>query len=136
MDELIIQSDKETKLVLHSKRLNSDGWLDSYFVAIQARNFQAEIEVSNQPYGTSPDEFFETLAANWRGWEGEKSWGAIEGEYSLVATADSVGHITLIATLASDPFPPSWSGSISLILEAGQLEQLFCDAKRFFHESA
>ena len=134
MDEWVIKSEKEVKLTFHSRRFKADGWLDSYCITATARNFSAEIEVENPPYGLSPAEFFVSLAKEWSGWVGEKEWGAMEGECSLSASCDSIGHITLVVELNPNPCPPCWFGSVSLIVEAGQLEQLAHDAKVFFNE--
>ncbi|WP_019142744.1 DUF6228 family protein [Noviherbaspirillum massiliense] len=136
MDEFVIKSEKEVTLTFHSRRFNFDGWLDTYSVSAKARNFNALIEVENPPYGLSPAGFFGGLANEWSGWKGEKGWGAIEGEYNLLATSDSLGHITLVAELNLNDVVPGWSGSVSLIVEAGQLEQLAHDAKEFFNEKA
>lgn len=56
----------------------------------------------------------------------------MEGEFYLVATTDSTGHITVVADLNPNAFPPSWSGKISVVVEAGQVEKLARDAKVFF----
>jgi hypothetical protein len=136
MDELVIKSEREVMLTFHSRRFSSTGWLDSYSISARARNFSAQIEVENPPYGLSPAGFFAELADDWTGWKGQKGWGAIEGEYNLSATSDSLGHITLVAELNPNNVPPDWSGSVSLIVEAGQLEQLAYNAKEFFNENA
>src|ERR1700691_5899488 len=46
-------------------------------------------------------QFFQDMAANWKGWEGEKTWSSIEGEFGLAATSDRLGHITLRIRLRS-----------------------------------
>jgi len=136
MDELVINSEREVKLTFHSRRFNSEGWLEMYCITAKARNFKATIDVENPPYGMSPAEFFENIANEWTGWKGTKEWGAIEGEYNLSATSDSTGHITLDAELNRNSFSPGWSGKLSLMIEAGQLEQLAHDARVFFNETA
>ena len=136
MDELVIKSEREVMLTFHSRRFNSEGWLERYFITANARNFNATIDVENLPYGMSPAEFFVQVANEWTGWKGTKEWGAIEGEYNLIATCDSTGHITLDVELNRNSFSPGWSGTLSLMIEAGQLEQLARDAKVFFNETA
>jgi len=136
MDELILRSEKETVLSFHSRRINGDGWVERYVVSAAARNFSASIEVENPPYGTSPDDLFAKLADNWSGWKGKKEWGAIEGEFNLVATTDSLGHITLSAELNPNGYPPCWSGTLTLVLDAGSLEEIANHAKMFFSGAA
>lgn len=49
------------------------------------------------PYNDGPGlgGFFSDLAEHWRGWEGERSWGDIEGLIRIDATHDGRGHISL-----------------------------------------
>jgi hypothetical protein len=68
--------------------------------------------------------FFRDLATNWRGWKGKKEWSSLEGELRLTATSDSVGHISLSVRIRSGPYPFDWSLSTTLLLEAGNLEQI------------
>lgn len=136
MDKLVIKSEREVSLTFHSRRFNAESWLEHYCITANARNFNASIEVENPPYGMSPAEFFERIAAEWSGWKGAKEWGAIEGEYNLSATCDSLGHITLEVEINRNGYPLCWPGILSLIIEAGQLEKLARDAKAFFNEAA
>jgi hypothetical protein len=73
--------------------------------------------VDNAPYGQSPVEFFDVLSKNWRGWEGKKSWRALEDEYRLSATMPKTGHVTLTAVLKFDIY--HWEAKAQLDIEAG-----------------
>jgi hypothetical protein len=97
--------------------------------------FSGEIEVQNPPYGMSPAALFNQVAEEWSGWKGEKGWGAIEGEFNLSATCDSLGHVTFVVELNPNGHPPCWSANLSLVVDAGQLEGLSNAAKLFFNES-
>ncbi|MCZ8095474.1 MAG: DUF6228 family protein [Acidovorax sp.] len=82
-------------------------------------------EVSASTYMTQNlGDFFRDLAANWRGWQGEKSWGTLEGEVTLTATSDGTGHITMKFTLSQPYTGFEWQVSGALELEAGSLERL------------
>jgi hypothetical protein len=134
MEEFVIQSEREVSLTFHSRKFGADGWLESYSITAAAKNASASLHVENPPYGLSPADFFQKLAESWAGWKGEKTWGALEGEYNLVASTDLTGHITLAVELNPSSNPPCFSGVLSLIVEAGQLEALAGKAKIFFAE--
>jgi hypothetical protein len=78
-------------------------------------------------------DFFRSMATEWYGWLGSKTWSSIEGDCSIEATVDRAGHVTLIVKLNQemgqhDP----WSLKASLEVEAGQLEELAKRAKQVF----
>jgi len=78
---------------------------DYYNITLNGPNCQGTGKV----YAFEPAEkisaFFHDMAANSRGWNGKKNWCSLEGEFSLSATCDSTGHITLSAELHSGPYP-------------------------------
>jgi hypothetical protein len=68
-------------------------------------------------------EFFADLAANWRGWAGERRWRAQQGEMEIEASHDGRRYVLIAVTvrrpqltLAKDP----WSARIVFTLEAGE----------------
>lgn len=69
-------------------------------------------------------QFFADLAANWKGWKGNKEWQSLEGELGLSATIDSTGHISLAIQLSSGPYPFDWKLSAVVVIEAGQLDRV------------
>jgi hypothetical protein len=78
----------------------------------------------------SLETFFRGLAKQWSGWQGKKQWRSIDGELAL-ATIDSTGHVGLLACLKSGPYPYDWSLTTTLLIEAGQLEQIAGQFQRF-----
>lgn len=68
--------------------------------------------------------FFNDLAENWRGWQGKKEWETLEGNMSLSATCDSLGHTYLSIYLRADSDLFGWGLSTTLLIEAGQLEHI------------
>ena len=71
--------------------------------------------------------FFNDIAANWRGWLGEKKWSTLEGEFTLLATSDKTGHVELRFEL-SPPFAGQrWFLKGVLVLEAGSLDRVASD---------
>lgn len=134
MDLLVIAGDRESKITFGQPSFDSDGWMKSYVIEASMPGVFASVLVDNNPAGHPPLKFFSELASSWRGWKWEKSWGALEGEYGLVATCDSLGHITLSAHLESDPaqIAPCWKAVVSISLEAGQLDRIQRDVEEFF----
>lgn len=130
--EFEIKSECGYSLLFHSQVYSSSGWLDYYSVTINAPAMQATIQVDNAPYGTSPASFFEHIANEWRGWKGEKTWGALEGEFELSATADSTGHVTLTAVVYSGTCSSCSKMQSEFEIEAGQFEKIKLQSLKFF----
>ena len=80
-----------------------------------------------------PADFFAVLSENWRGWQGEKKWSSIEGEFSIVATTDKLGHISLTVEMQHDfGAAEPWRLKATVVIDAGQLEAIAKDAKAVF----
>lgn len=131
-----IRSDNEITVEFHSPEINSEGWLEYYSITLSGRAMNSTIRVFNAPYGESPSDYFDLLANNWQGWEGEKNWAALEGEYQMSATSDNLGHITLITKIWSSNWEPCWSSEVAIIIEAGQLEAIANEFKNFIYPTA
>jgi hypothetical protein len=77
--------------------------------------------------------YWAELAANWRGWTGERRWASLEGDVELVASHDGLGTITLTAQLGTEAFAVHrWTASAELLLDAGGLERIAREARRLF----
>lgn len=120
----------------HSPVVNADGWLESYDLTLRGRQMQATIKVANTPYGESPADFFGTLSMHWQGWQGVKEWASLEGEYQMSAKSDAMGHITLSVRIWSRHSGQFWTSEVALIVEAGYLEQLVRDMRKFIYPAA
>lgn len=105
-----------------------------YIVAeVRHAGLQAAARVGTYLSGGLGD-FFTGLAADWRGWTGERQWASLEDELRLRARADRTGHVYLDVRL-QDGAPARWSVEASMVLEAGRLEKL-ASAARAFEQSA
>ncbi|MFJ4268678.1 DUF6228 family protein [Paenarthrobacter nicotinovorans] len=62
--------------------------------------------------------FFEELASNWRGWDGEKNFDSIEGDFRLAAKHD--GHIRLALELRESDRSTPWTANGELTLDPGE----------------
>jgi len=136
MDKIELKSEKEISATFHSPETNAEGSLEYYSVTISGRAMEATVQAESSPYGTNPADFFEQIAGEWQGWSGEKEWGAMEGEFSLEAMADSTGHIELTIKLQPNFYSPCWSAAVTLIIEAEQLEGIARKFKSFFYPAS
>jgi hypothetical protein len=72
-------------------------------------------------------DFFAELAADWRGWQGARTWGT--GPLVLSATHDGLGHVALNVELETNVYDePDWRACATVHLEAGQLDHVARDA--------
>jgi hypothetical protein len=78
---------------------------------------------------------FASIASDWRGWDEERLWSALESDFSIRATSDKLGHIRLDVTLRRHDPEDNWTISAPLWLDAGSLSQVAADAKAFFSDT-
>ena len=132
VDEVIIPpSSGHVGLRLFAPERMGDGEIPGYFsVELGDPDSRARLRV----YAYAPEHlaiFFSTLAKDWQGWAGEKTWESIEGEMVLRATTDRLGHITLNVRLTAPPSPPAWRFEGNVLIEAGMLEGLAARVRDF-----
>jgi hypothetical protein len=75
---------------------------------------------------------FMEMAENWTGWEGAKTWAAVEADFNLSCTSDKLGHIALAVELVGRDAPELWSAKFNVEVEAGQLEKIANEMKALF----
>jgi len=122
MESVTIRSVRDdTELTLSTESIPASEKLD---VSLAGPSCSARLATSTYHSG-SPALLFRKMAASWRGWEGELSWGTLEGDFKMTATADRLGYIELLAELHSDAYPREWELKARLNLEAGSIEQLY-----------
>ena len=132
MMESLRFSESEFGVTFCEPRLESDGWLGSFLVKVEEPGLNASVRVHNSKFIQSPVELFNNLAKNWRGWAGEKTWVALEGELELSATSDSLGHVTIRVKLRPAAEAGSWRIASLVHLEAGQLDFVAGQVAKFF----
>jgi hypothetical protein len=72
-------------------------------------------------YATSFDElvaFFNRLAADWRGWQGERTYESLEHDLRLTAAHD--GHVHLLVQLQETSGRDEWSATAVVQLDPGE----------------
>jgi hypothetical protein len=77
-------------------------------------------------------DLFQSMARDWKGWDGERAWSSIEREFSVSAAADRLGHVSLSLRFRRFDVSEPWSISVQLQIEAGQLEVIARHVTAFF----
>src|SRR5262245_62516117 len=60
--------------------------------------------------------FMASLAKEWRGWKGKKSWGSLEGHINLECQCDAVGHVCTPGR-ARDGVRGTWCGVVARYIQ-------------------
>ncbi len=106
----------------------------SFTTTLESARFSGRVEVSTYISG-SPSRLFEEIAREWRGWDGEKDWAALDDELRLTASSDHTGHTTLVVVMHDHDSPENWRLEAKLVLEAGQLEDLARAVRKVFRSA-
>ena len=77
--------------------------------------------------------FFSDLAVYWKGWEGEKQWQSVEGDFLLGCRSNSRGHVAVRVTLKSGPYEDDWSVTAIIHIDAGQLGEIASKVRDLLH---
>ena len=97
-----------------------DGQIWYVWMHLRAGGLDASLRVSSH-YATGFDElvgFFHGLAADWRGWPGERIYESLEHELRL--TASHYGHVRIAVQLHQSSLPDGWSASGAFRVDPGE----------------
>lgn len=130
MDELAIGLEQDGQIILDKPVFNKERWLKQYRLRLVSDGLNAVTRVDNDPYGEMLPDFFADLCKNWKGWEGEKSWRALEDEYRIEASTSKTGHVTLKVTI--NLYQHQWRAIAEILVDAGQLENIENHVRKFF----
>lgn len=112
--------------------IETDGRAEPFYwrVTLRTRELTAstDIDLDYLHHHVGPiADYFAELAADWRGWTGDRSWG--ERPLALTATHDGLGRIALTVDLEHlHPTDNRWAVRATITLEAGQLDRAARDA--------
>ncbi len=104
-----------------------------YAVELRAPGMAARVdEVVAWCWDSDLVPFLEQLAADYRGWDGERSWQTNDRDLAVSAVFRSGGHVGLTWTLRPGPKAArGWSASVTTWLEAGeQMASLAADVRQ------
>jgi hypothetical protein len=76
---------------------------------------------------------FDDMAADWRGWEGEKRWESVDNDFALSCASDARGAVSMTATLKGPYHEGEWRVQAVVHVEAGRLGELAAQVRRFMH---
>lgn len=122
------------------ERDDSDLVVDTVIASLQSGTLSASKQVVHSYASGFADlvAFFDGLSRDWRGWDGERRWDALEGDLSIQATHE-YQHVQLrvtIRTLGPGWGNLGWEATASLTLDPGeQLSQIPADLARLFDRS-
>lgn len=109
---------------------------DNFRVELVGRELNAAREVSAYTDGKGLLALFEKLAAHVRPWRGTESWSSLEGEFTLVATCSTSGHVHFHVELWGRPgAPDEWRASAGITSELGLLQSIAAAARSFFDDA-
>ena len=114
--------------------LNQPTGQEYFRVTIKSRHLSSFTDVyAFDPFDSNLVKFFEDLARNWKGFDGEKEWSSLEGEFSLSCSTDNLGHFALEATIRNNE--DTRYARKTFLIESGQLEKIALETKIFFNIS-
>ena len=76
--------------------------------------------------------FFKSLAANWKGWEGCKTWHSIESDIHFEAIHNNLGAIILKFQIQQDQTSNPWAFKGQISIELGMLQSISENAEKIF----
>jgi hypothetical protein len=107
--------------------------IDHFSIRVTNTNLDATARVyAPDPYCYSLGCLFREIAAEWRGWDGFKTWQSLEGELKVNCANDRRGHITIAVELRSGFYDLDWHVKTAVLTEAGQLDLFARHARKFF----
>ena len=93
----------------------------SFVASVTGAPFTGGVNTTTYYVGP-PSLLFREMADHWQGWDGEKTWAALDGEFTLRATSTSLGRITVMIEMVE--LSGAFRLEATLALEAGQLENI------------
>jgi hypothetical protein len=129
-EELSLQSVADGTLLRWQGRIDNDEFFTTA-VTLKGKAVEASDQVYDR-YAPGWTELFESLAQDWRGWEGERALESLEGQLRVSCTSDRLGHVRLRVTMRGDLGRSDWMAESTIYLEAGQLADLAQRARAYF----
>lgn len=95
------------------------------------------IEISTKPYlytdGVELANFFKSIASEWQGWAGIKTWASIESDFELEATNNGTNSVDLVFNLRkNDGADDDWTFKGRIKIELGALDKIAEDVERLY----
>jgi hypothetical protein len=113
----VIIGSYETKLQLSCTDRDRDGVPTIMMAGLDGPGLAAAVAAYDDRYGELAL-FFEALADSWRGWEGERTFSSLEGEFAITARHD--GHVRLAIRLRRVDGPGLWTLHADVTVDPGE----------------
>ncbi|MCG8971516.1 DUF6228 family protein [Streptomyces sp. CL12-4] len=111
----------------------ADEYESAFAVEAVADGMRAQLETVTVTVWDDMSAFFDGLARDFRGWEGERVW--TNNHLVVTATFSSGGHVSLGWTLRPDPFSEDWTCTVTAMIEAGEgMTAVAEDLRAFLHQ--
>jgi len=118
MNELAIGHQGALKFRVEGTLCNPQGTIDYVTVTAELQGLLASKNVYDFDGWSGLPFFFEELALNWRGWDGDKTFDSLEGDFRLSAKHD--GHVRVTFELRDSDCPTPWTATGELSLDPGE----------------
>ena len=105
--------------------------IESFWIRVTDHNLSAVGQVYATYASSHPASLFAEMAKQWAGWSDELIWKSLDGELTLRCSHDRRGHISIQIELSSAPMPYDWRVVVTVMAEAGQLENIARHAAKF-----
>ena len=97
------------------------------------------INISTRPYlytdGIELANFFKSMANDWKGWQGSKSWASIESDFELEATNDGTSSVELSFSLRKNVgADDDWEFKGKIKLELGTLDNIANEVAKLYQK--
>jgi len=119
----------ETGATLSLTLESRDDYETQFLARLTGTPFVGEVVASTYHNGP-PSALFDQMAECWSGWQGQKSWEAIDGNLSLAATTTPLGKVTLVVKMSVND--GNFTATALLKLEAGSLQRIAEDVRAVF----
>lgn len=118
MNKVIIGRQGELHFRAEPTERNPDGTSDYLVVTANLEGLRASKRVYDFDRWSALLSYFEELELNWRGWDGDKTFDALEGDFRLSAKHD--GHVRVSFELEDSTPPNPWAAKGKIVLDPGE----------------
>ena len=104
-----------------------DPALNSCMLSLEVPGLSVSRQVDLGYEGTAQSlvDFFTGLAADWKGWDGDRQWGSTNDDCLLVCWHDRTGHVAVQVELGGEPVrqwhEAQWKVAAQVIVDPGAL---------------
>lgn len=111
------------RLLEHPSGPDGDAWSFEATIATESARAVAIV----QEWGRGLTQYWADIARDWRGWNGDRKYGSLEGQLDLACSMNDLGQVSCTVSLGQ-PWPPTWRLAAEMTFGGGsQIEQFARD---------